>query len=157
MAGAYRIMAMEQHRILDTADSVLDALSEALEAGAIDSAVSDVVKQLRADIAKVPTPESYDVKFREWGEEWHADVPVTYQPGDMINSKEAGAILGTARNNILRLRVDGRIEGQWNPDVGRRGSWLFRVEDVWKLRTERRERAAAQQKTDHTSGGPQTP
>jgi hypothetical protein len=138
MALAYRALALQQHELLSACADILAAVDRRLIAfdnPAILAKIDGTLKEIGAD-----TPTSLDVRFREWGETWHAEIPVHYEEDDYVTSKEAGPLLNITPDSIGRLRIDGRIKGKWDPTLGSKGGWTYRVGDLWKLSTEKRGR-----------------
>lgn len=95
-----------------------------------------------------PAPPDDDVtgldeRFKDWGENWHAEVAVTYGPDDWVTAVEAGELIHLAKNTINRLRTRGRISGKLvkNPGDSGSGKWYYKVSDVYALSSTMRGRA----------------
>lgn len=123
------LLALEQvNRQLISFDSpatlaLLDAAVKDLAAGGGD----DAVKEL-------------DERFTQWGESWHADVPMTFEPDELVKAADAAKILHCSNKTMSTLRIGGRIKGHWDPTLGSTGGWRYKVADVYELSTKVRGR-----------------
>ena len=148
VAGAYRSLAQEQAAALAQCATVLDAVDRRLVAFKDPAVLSQIDACVKALSALTP-PEALDTRFREWGEGWHADIPVHYEQDDWVTAKEAAPIVGLNKGTLGQLRIRGRIKGKWDKNLGSRGGWRYRVGDLWKLSTEKRGRDwRARERTD---------
>lgn len=83
-----------------------------------------------------------DARIHDWGEDWHADIEVTYDEDDWVPVKIAAKIVGVQRNTINRARLRGRITGKHIKQEGDPGDgqWTYRVGDLLALSSEPRTR-----------------
>jgi hypothetical protein len=133
VALAYRATATAHEEALKTIGEALQhidwpAAEKVLKAiGAIASADTQTVEQL-------------DQRFTAWGETWHCPRPVHYDDDDYVDSNTAGELIQLAGATIQRYRVEGRIKGIWNEQIGPHGGWVFRVGDLYQFSANRRPR-----------------
>jgi len=139
MALAYRATAEQQHQLLTACLAALETVDKRLIAFT-DPATAAGIDTLIKKIHDAETPHALDRRFSDWGEAWHADIPVTYEEDDHISARQAAPLLGISHETLGKLRVDGRIKGQWDPDLGTRGGYRYRVGDIWELATKLRGR-----------------
>lgn len=148
VALAYRSLAQQ------LADEINDLHTRI---GKIDPRVLDWVESPPEDpdlarslkrIADTPAEErgtpvaELDQRFKEWGEDWHAEVPVDYDEDDLIPQAEAAALVQLTPASLGRLRQRGRITAVRTKHPGDPGSgrFYYRVGDVYDLQRERRTR-----------------
>lgn len=140
MALAYRAVAEQQRDALLKAAHILGKVDRRLTAFD-DPAVLGEIDGLRTLIANtVAGVGDLDQRFSDWGEEWHAEIPLHHEEDDWITARQAAPLLDIAPNTVGRLRVEGRIKGIWDDSIGPRGGWRYRVADVWELSTKLRGR-----------------
>lgn len=140
VALAYRAVAEQQRDALLKAAYILGKVDRRLVAYTDPAVLGEIDGTLTAIANIVGEVGALDKRFRDWGEQWHAEVPVTYEEDDWISGKEAAPLISITPDSLGRLRIDGRIKGKWDPNIGSRGGWTYRVGDVWKLSTEKRGR-----------------
>lgn len=143
VALAYRQMSKDQLHELALFTKIIGDIDERIAGWIKDPEFQRVYKNIKAGDTSGETVDEMDKRFFEWGEEWHADVvrPEVYDDDEMINSHEAGGILGINFNHMSRLRIAGRINGEHQRPVGGGvGRWYYRAGDVYALSTKLRER-----------------
>ncbi len=103
----------------------------------------DLTKQLHdAGITVETAVADLDERFTDWGEKWHCEQVKSLGPDDLVDRNEAAALIGVAGGTLGRLRIRGRIKGQWVKGVfGKPGHYLYKVSDVYQLSTELRGRS----------------
>lgn len=141
IALAYRAVCQQDDELFGEVAAIFHAVDRRLVAFDNPSVLTKINEILKKIQDRAPSTE-LDQRFSDWGEDWHADVPVTYEADDYISAKKAAPLLNIAHGTLGRLRVEGRIEGKWDPklDGTSRGGWTYKVADVWKLSTELRGR-----------------
>lgn len=138
MALAYRNLAEQQqaaHQRIREALENLDRRLIAYDNPASLAIIDQALKEFAATSVK-----DLDDRFTSWGEEWHADQPVTYEPDDMVKAKTAAQIMQVAPKTVSNLRITGRLKGVWDPDMGNSGGYWYKVSDVWEMSTRLRGR-----------------
>lgn len=139
MALAYRSVAQEDDQLLAECAALLDAVDRRLIAfdnPAVLTRINDILKKIQ----ERPPSTELDQRFSDWGQDWHAEIPITYEQDDYITARQAAPLLNIDANTIGRLRIDGRIKGEWDPALGSRGGWTYKVADIWELSTKLRGR-----------------
>lgn len=136
MALAYRAALTEQAARANELEGLLYKVDLRMLGRKHPGLVEAVEKLLAGPSSKDPVGE-LDQRFRDWGETWHAEIPVDYDEDDLIPAKEAAAIVSLNSHSISALRVRGRIKGTWDRQL--RG-YRYRVGDVYTLMTEKRAR-----------------
>ena len=74
-----------------------------------------------------------DNRFNSWGESFHAEQPDHYEMDDWVKASVAARLIHISDKTVNTLRVEGRIKGIWDKDVGSSGGYLYKVEDVYAL------------------------
>lgn len=139
MALAYRALAEQQDELIKAFVAIMHALDRKLIAFDNPGTLAMIDHKLKK-ARELGGPSELDQRFSDWGEEWHAELPVTYEADDYITGRQAAPLLNINANTVGRLRIAGRIKGKWDPTVGSRGGWTYLVADVWELSTKLRGR-----------------
>ena len=107
----------------------------------------DLALKLGADPSDIPTVETLDQKFVEWGETWHVPERDTYEDDEMVSAKVAGKLLRVDPGTIASYRVAGKITGVWNKQMGGGpGGYMYRVGDLYAFDRLRQEVEEARKK-----------
>lgn len=126
MAGAYRESAERFQQIATELKDAIEKINERLIG--FDSAVRlSIIQKALKNLPDVQTVEQLDQRFADWGETWHLPEREHYDDEEWVDSHVAGRILQYAPGYILRLRVDNRLPGRWDPTIGHKGAYLFQV------------------------------
>lgn len=153
VALAYRNVA----RQLTTELLATQTLYKRLDRRLLDSwePDQDTVKALDVLLANLGDQvHELDERFKQWGEDWHAEVPVAHDDDDLIDAIEAAKILHLAPHSISRIRCRGKIEGVFLRLPGDHSAkWYFKVSDVYRLQKERRPRDSRKPDATDTVGG----
>lgn len=141
IALAYRQVANElQHELEE-----LRRLVEKIDERAIHWSAGDTVAdelQAAKEQRETDRVAELDRRFVDWGETWHAEGSITYQDDDYLDAKEAGKLIQLSPEAINQARLRGRLPGIFDAvsPGARRGTWKYKVADVYKLSVERRPR-----------------
>lgn len=148
MALAYRALAQEQQQAREDIRAALEKLDRRLIAydnPASLTLIDQALKALDGDGVK-----DLDDRFTSWGETWHAEQPQTYGPDDFVKGDVAASLIHISKKSISTLRINGRLKGTWDPDMGTAGGYWYKVADVYELSTTLRGRNWRQKESTDT-------
>lgn len=139
VAGAYRATAVAYSEALTAIGEALRLIDMRLINFDQPGAANMITKAM-AEAAEVQSVAQLDQRFTEWGETWHCPRPTTYDENDFVDSIVAAEILQIAPGTVHKFRTNRRIKAVWNPQIGPRGGWMFRVGDLYEFSRTRRRR-----------------
>lgn len=142
MALAYRHLAQEQQARLNRIRELFTRFDErVLKWEPDEEAMAELRKILEAGPADAV--DDLDRRFVSWGEEWHADFDITYEPDDLVATNVAAKILAINENTIGRMRINGRLEGHLIKKSGdHQKRWYFYVRDLYAVQEATRTRTS---------------
>lgn len=131
VALAYRTLLQQREEaeqqirdVLEKLDRRLISYSDPASVGLLDKALA-TLNDCRT--------EALDQRFTEWGETWHCDQPEHYEETDYVKAATAAKILAVSHKTISTLRINGRLTGHWDPDMGTAGGYWYLVKDIHDL------------------------
>lgn len=138
VALAYRALAEEQVELIAKLKYALRALDN-LPVENVDPELPAKIEELLAFNADDPV-HALDQRFTQWGEQWHSNTPIHYEPDDWVVTKIAANLINISTGALSRLRKTGRIKGRFVREVGI-GGYTYQVKDVYALSEQLRGRA----------------
>lgn len=150
VALAYRHLAQEQHRRALELINVLNEITVEQWTELVGDGADELFKNLHQEFGN--PVEDLDKRFYDWGESWHAEQNISYQPDDYVTAQEAATLIQLSWNTIHHMRVRGRIEGVYVPKSAGsgKGTWKYKVADIYKLSAECRGRGSNSRKRTDT-------
>lgn len=136
VAQGYRALSLQQRELLRECVDLFSAVDRRL-ISFDNPEIGAAIDHLHKKIVELEGPDALDQRFYQWGEDWHAEIRVTYEADDYITAREAAPLLNINQNTIGRLRIDGRIKGRFDKDI--RG-YRYKVADIWELASKLRGR-----------------
>lgn len=138
VALAYRAIAQDQAQQLKAYKDILSKLDRRLLL--YDDRQAAARLHALVEHTNDTQVEELDQRFADWGQTWHADIPMSYDLDDTVPARIAAELLCIAPGTLGRLRANGRIKGEFR---GRADGFWYRVRDVYALSSEVRGRATA--------------
>lgn len=139
VSGAYRATAVAYEESLTAIGDALQLIDLRLinfdQPGA-----ADIITKAIAAAGETQSVAQLDQRFTDWGEAWHCPRPTTYSEDDLVDAIVAAEILQIASGTVHKFRTNRRIKAVWNPQIGPRGGWMFRVGDLYEFSRTRRRR-----------------
>jgi hypothetical protein len=139
IALAYRNQAQQQQAAMLQIREVLEALDRRLINFDNPASIEKLDTALKA-VTSAGTVEELDQRFTDWGETWHAEQPDHYEPDDYVKATDAAKIVHVNPKTIATLRINGRLKGHWDPDMGNAGGYWYQVRDLHDLSSKLRGR-----------------
>jgi hypothetical protein len=133
VALAYREGMRQQHEYVRALAALLEQADTRLMSYN-DPATVAAITELIKTIGDEDPVEALDQRFSDWGERWHCEQLDHYEPDDYVKAKVAANLIHVAAKTISGMRIDGKIKGVWDPEIGTNGGYWYRVGDLYDMR-----------------------
>jgi hypothetical protein len=134
VARAYRAAAMEQQARAEAAEALLNTLMNRVR-GLMQTTNPDMVRLVDKALAGGPSDQvrDLDVRFTEWGEDWHVREPVEldYDDSDWLPSKTIIKLMGISDSTLCDMRMKGLVKHRF---LGERAGHVYQLGEVREVR-----------------------